>query len=247
VTRYQQVEAELAKSGILLRLVVIPEKHTVYSEYLPDWARPRMAGPRGIPDQIVGELSRRGVDGVLDLRPVFIARRHERQLFYRTDSHWNPAGATLALETLLPWLYPDHSEKVQDVLSRCWIKSTGETLRGDLVNLLGVPGFRGEEENFLVLCEPRAIASGEWRTLWGVESPLRTRHKDGVPGKTLVLGDSFLNSSWVAIAEAGVETSFFSHRHMEISRSMLARERPGVVLVMINERFLPEEGPRLTP
>ncbi len=50
-------------------------------------------------DQFLSVLQQRGVD-TLDFRPVFEATGDYHSYFFRTDHHWNPAGAFLAFQTL---------------------------------------------------------------------------------------------------------------------------------------------------
>ena len=243
--QYEAVRAGVAEHGAELRLVLVPDKQTVYPQQLPAWARPRPGERPTMTDQIVEALRRRGAKGVLDLRPVLREAASRQQVYWRTDSHWNPAGALVAAEHVLPWLQPDQPAAVRALLARCSVAETFERTTGDLVRILGVDAFPAEPSSVLSVEEARAETSAPWRTVWGLEQPFRTAVEEGIPVKLLVLGDSFLDAWWSVLAELSRETVYFHHQSLRVSRGLLERERPDVVLLIIVERLLPESGPGL--
>lgn len=87
----------LAGLGIRYLVVVAPNKHSIYSEKLPE--RLRRAGDVTRTDQLVAALRLAGVD-VLDLRPTLLEEKKHRQAYYRTDSHWTPHGAHAAYRAI---------------------------------------------------------------------------------------------------------------------------------------------------
>jgi hypothetical protein len=245
--QYETVRAGVAEHGADLRLVLVPDKQTVYPQQLPAWAQPGPGERPTMTDQIVAALRGRGTNGVLDLRPVLRAAASRQQVYWRTDSHWNPAGALVAAEHVLPWLRPDQPGAVRALLARCTVTEAAERTTGDLVRILGVDSFPAERSVVLSVAEARAEASAPWQTVWGLEQPFRTSVEAGIPGKLLVLGDSFLDTWWPVLAELSRETAYFSHHSLQISRGLMAREKPATVLLIIVERLLPEAGPALVP
>lgn len=245
--QYETVRAGVAEHGAELRLVLVPDKQTVYPQQLPAWARPGPGERRSMTDQIVEALRGRGTNGVLDLRPVLRAAASRQQVYWRTDSHWNPAGALVAAGHVLPWLRPDEPAAVRALLARCTVAEGAAPTTGDLVRMLGVDSFPAEPAAALSLAEARAEASAPWQTVWGLAQPFRTSVEGGIPGKLLVLGDSFLDTWWPVLAELNRETVYFKHQSLQVSRGLLEREKPSLVLLMIVERLLPERGPVLVP
>jgi hypothetical protein len=245
--RYEVVRAGVGEYGAELRLVLVPDKQTVYPQQLPAWAQPGPGERPTMTDQIVAALRRRGAKDVLDLRPVLRAAASRQQVYWRTDSHWNPAGALVAAEHVLPWLRPDHPAAVRALLERCRVADAGERKTGDLGRILGVGAFPTEPWTLVQVAEARAESSAPWRTVWGLEQPFRTFAGGGLPGKLLVLGDSFLDTWWSVLAELSRETVYFHHQSLQVSRGLLEREKPAVVLLIIVERLLPESGPGLLP
>jgi hypothetical protein len=196
-------------------------------------------------DQILEALRRRGAHGFLDLRPVLREAASRQQVYWRTDSHWNPAGALVAAEHILPWLRPDQPAAVSALLARCSVAEGDGLVSGDLVRILGVDSFPAEPSAVLRVAEARAEASATWQTVWGLKEPFRTSVEGGVPGKVLVLCDSFLDAWWPVLAELSGETVYFHHQSLQVSRTLLGSEKPSMVLLIIVERLLPAIGPSL--
>jgi hypothetical protein len=88
----------LAGQGIAYLVVVAPNKHSIYPEMLP--ARFDRVGTVTRTDQLVAALRQARVE-VVDLRPVLLRVKAERQAYYRTDSHWTPHGAYAAYREIL--------------------------------------------------------------------------------------------------------------------------------------------------
>lgn len=71
------------------RVVIAPNKGTIYPEHLPNWAKPSQ------PSATDGLVGCTGKQRILDLRPALWLAKNETlfPLFYRTDTHWNSLGA----------------------------------------------------------------------------------------------------------------------------------------------------------
>jgi hypothetical protein len=134
----------LAGRGIPFVLVVVPEKYSVYPEYLPAWALARMA--RSPLDRLASELTRYPQLHLVDLRPALAAARSGERLYYKTDSHWNYLGATIGYaatmnETarLLPGL------TIAPVTRPPYVPGV-DRYSGDLAQMLGLPAQFREDD-----------------------------------------------------------------------------------------------------
>ena len=76
------------------RLMVGPNKGSIYPEYMPDWARPREPSP--LDGLTTGETA--GL--FIDLKaPLLLAKGGgQSPLYYLSDTHWNALGAALAFK-----------------------------------------------------------------------------------------------------------------------------------------------------
>jgi len=88
----------LKRQGVALyRVVIVPDKGSIYPEYLPDWAKP--SGPTAT-DALVRQA---GSDLYIDLRPELLRDKKisTYPLYYKTDTHWNRLGAAYAFSALM--------------------------------------------------------------------------------------------------------------------------------------------------
>ncbi|MDZ7783960.1 MAG: hypothetical protein U5K56_13825 [Halioglobus sp.] len=92
--RLDKIEKRLAAQGVDFMLSIVPEKHSIYREYMP--VNVRRVGPSRL-DQVNSLLS--GSDYYFDTKSVLVESREaagERPLYYVVDSHWNCWGAYLS-------------------------------------------------------------------------------------------------------------------------------------------------------
>lgn len=85
----------LAKNVKIFRIMVAPDKGSIYPEYMPDWAKPVISNPT---DALFLEAN----EGIfVDLRlPLLAAKETLRDdIYFKTDSHWNELGAAIAFRT----------------------------------------------------------------------------------------------------------------------------------------------------
>ncbi len=89
----------LAKQGIHYLLVLVPDKQTIYPEYLPDYFR-KAKGTTRI-EQLMEYLKQDRDVTVLDLRPSLLNAKSEKRLYQKTDSHWNDYGAFVGYKEMM--------------------------------------------------------------------------------------------------------------------------------------------------
>lgn len=99
----------LASLGIPYVVVVVPEKYSVYPEFLPDWAK--RVTPAAALDRVADEMAHHPELHFIDLRSALRTAKQSSRVYYKSDSHWNFAGASVGyrvlvaeLERLLPGL-----------------------------------------------------------------------------------------------------------------------------------------------
>lgn len=124
----------LAARGIGFVVVVVPEKASVYPEFLPATAR------RHPPPDYLGQLRALApsVTAVDPLPAMLAAKAGPDPLFYRTDTHWTSAGAFAAYADLGPALaafLPGYRPKPLDRIARFPKQADG----CDLAVMLGRP------------------------------------------------------------------------------------------------------------
>ncbi|MBM9513033.1 alginate O-acetyltransferase AlgX-related protein [Desulfogranum marinum] len=103
---FRKVRDLMEKRGVKTIFMLVPDKQSVYPEYLPDWVVP--LGPSRY-DQMV-EAFQKEKFNFLELRPALKADRNLLPTYYKTDSHWNEYGAYVAYHVLMDRMkemYPD--------------------------------------------------------------------------------------------------------------------------------------------
>lgn len=136
---------EFEKRNIPYLVAIVPNKNTVYDEFLPDAVR--RLRPVTRLDQLVAHLEGHSKVRVLDLRGLFCRAQSKEShpLYWKTDSHWNTYGAYLgyaeivrALSARLPGLRPIPIEGGQVTVYR---SPTGH----DLAQMLSMQDLLPEE------------------------------------------------------------------------------------------------------
>lgn len=105
----------LEKLGIKYLLVPIPEKQSIYPEYLPRGYP--LVDENDVLDQFIDAVRSRTEVKVVDVRPALFKAKDERLTYYLHDAHWNTFGAFAAyqatVEALAEW-FPQMKPKSLD-------------------------------------------------------------------------------------------------------------------------------------
>ena len=133
------------KQGIQFIVIVASNKHTVYSDKLPDDIPYKEGGT--ITDDIVKSSLDKDIH-ILNLKKVLREKKQARQLYFKTDTHWNSYGALIAYIHTMKYLNTTYSEDYKiPVYTMKEITSSGG---GDLANLLRINHFLSDnhEEDY---------------------------------------------------------------------------------------------------
>jgi alginate O-acetyltransferase complex protein AlgJ len=93
----EQLEANqraFARRNIPYLVAIVPNKNTIYSEYLPDNIRKFRSTTRL--DQLMGHMRQHSRVKILDLREALFKAKSKYPVYLKTDSHWNSYGAYIA-------------------------------------------------------------------------------------------------------------------------------------------------------
>lgn len=226
--------AQLAAVKIPYLLILVPEKHVVYPEYLPARLNQKFAPSRF--DQIVAGLTARGQVPFLDLRPFLLAAKANDTLYYKYDSHWNQKGAFVAYRQVMaeirkwlptvPILAPEQVQfhnippSVRD-LARLLALSSRLREAQPQVTIHAARGTR--DLRFAPLLAP---FNDQSKPPW--QQPFATSNPAGV-GQVILYGDSFAEALTVYFGESFREAI-----------NIQARMSPGNILELRKNGFSPE-------
>ncbi len=155
-------ETWLASLGIRYLFLPVPNKSSVYSEYLPRGVA--RSGGRTKYEQITSYL-REESDFVnwIDSYDILTGKKAETEVYLRTDSHWNHDGVYWVYRELIHRLtewFPDISP-LELKKEKEWV----EKFSGDLATLMNLRGVITEKAplvNVRSKCEPRKLKRMEW-------------------------------------------------------------------------------------
>jgi alginate O-acetyltransferase complex protein AlgJ len=239
---FERRKAWFAGRGTDYLLVVVPEKYTVYPEFVPD--RYRRGTPVKRLEQIES-LMRDEAWSFLSLRAPLLAAKAAGSVYYRTDSHWNGRGSWVGYGQIVARLR-EHYPEVQPQPAPIPPAGHPDFYVQDLAALigrseLGIPE-REEMQRFYAalsdraLCAKRVTGEGDsrWPREWLVE---RWRCESApIKGRVLVLRDSTSYPLIPLLAEAFEETLFVqAHRY---PKSLFVAEAPKLVIEVFVERGL---------
>jgi hypothetical protein len=222
----------LAKQGIGYLFVVVPNKHTIYPEYLRST---RTIHAETQLDQFVANLNQNSFRDYIDLRETMTAAKTLGILYYKIDSHWNMLGAWVAQQKILERLSEAFPVATVRPLSEFKISHFNKTT-GDLTNLLGVSAAFLDDDILLESREPRREP---FKTSY-VSGTLRgfaTEVKDDRLPRVLVFGDSFMDDYLADFLAEHFRKAIFL-RSSEFDPILVERENPDLVITETAERNL---------
>jgi alginate O-acetyltransferase complex protein AlgJ len=152
-------EQWLKSKGVsLYRIMLSPDKKSIYPEYLPDWARP---AAKSAFDIILASV-KQGL--YVDTRSTLIAAKSQflEPLYYKTDTHWNSLGAWLAFHAFIKEIA--RTESGLHLLSerQVHISNINEFRRGDLANFLWLRGKLKDSDIVTVISSDHPIETDEF-------------------------------------------------------------------------------------
>ena len=223
----------LESMGIDFLIVIAPDKHTIYPEYLPDNIRRRGPCPPRL-SQVVDYLKKNSTIRVLDLRDVLTTekKRSPFLLYLQTDSHWSAYGAFIGYQEIMKALGKQPLQQSDFE----WVEKSSEG--GDLAVELTLADRLTEKR--------RVFASTR------MESQL-TRHIDqyGPPfndvyervlnknqnlPKLVLLQDSFGDAAARFIPFNFRESVLFPTNY--ITYEVVQREKPDILILEMVERYV---------
>lgn len=230
----------LAARGIAFYVVVAPDKHTVYPEFLPGHIHPLR--PRSRLDILSARLGEAGVE-VVDLRPDMARAKAVRRAYWKTDTHWNGWGAFCGAARLVevlrarfPALSPlreaDYRVMEEDVPG------------GDLAGMLLLPDILRETDIRMVPRDPDAPGvAARYGSPRPYADPANHPDRAMVVAETgdarlpraLFFRDSF-SSAMIPFLAGRFQSAVFVWNHA-YHPEIVAAEKPDVVILEIVERY----------
>jgi len=190
---FDRLTASFAANGQDFRFFAIPDKQSIYPEDLTLGLRPTVCVERDRAALRAGlaKLGNNAIDGwsaLLAAKAAAPKWTPQNSLYFLTDSHWTPTGATAAIQALVDSFDPTLWNEAEVVRSGTSRYTT------DLARLMGIR--RTERVDKVVIRPDMTITT---QNLDAGPGLMRTVFRDTVtgpqptiPGRTLIVYDSFL-------------------------------------------------------
>ena len=132
-TKLKKLQDWYEQQGIEFIIAIAPNKHTVYDDKLPDDITAKVG--KTVTNRIVQSSLQKNIH-IQNLEQVLREKKRDKQLYFKTDTHWNNYGAQIGyLETMkyFNMTYNKHYKIPEYTMAE--ITSSGG---GDLTNLLKI-------------------------------------------------------------------------------------------------------------
>jgi hypothetical protein len=227
----------LVSRGILYFFIIVPNKSTIYSEFMPDFIHPVRNQSRL--DQLLNYLKKNSDFQIIDLRKVLINAKKDCEVYYKTDSHWNEYGAYIAYREIMRYI-GKYFENIKPMHVSNFKIETKNRFGGDLAIALSLQNtiYR---ENFIEFRSKiplkargkrlRNISKGVCQTCSVCKTP-------GLPNAVIV-HDSFIHELRPFISEHFSRILYiWDWWNMNFYPDIIKREKPKIVIEEMAERFL---------
>jgi hypothetical protein len=220
-------------------LAIAPNKMMVYPENLPL----RMRHNRGT--TMLDAFNTYLLDSplrenVLDLRGILQRAKVERQVYYKTDTHWNDYGAYQAYREIIRKVQQWYPEVVPLQFDRFRLETEFDK-SGDLALLMGLPGIIKENVEEWTVISPCASPKNQPMTvpfLGKEQYPLKNGCKQGATQRILVISDSFGNYLRQYLSETFQEVVYDSSLELNEFEEFIAEYKPEIILHLHVGRFM---------
>jgi len=234
--RMEQRQAWLAQRGVRFLVVIAPNKETIYPEFMP--AHLNRVGETTRLDQLVRHMRAHSIVAIVDPRETLRSAKRGGALYFRTDTHWNDAGAWLMHREILGRLHGWYPEVAPSPGIPVVRVSTGWS--GDLAIMLGLEGRLSEERLLLEPARASRVADPGPRPSDPQRRLAAAERQTAAHLRVVMFHDSFGLSLQPLLSESFSRIVFSSGPtdwRLNFDPALVERERPAVVIQEIAERF----------
>ena len=222
----------LAERGIQYLYVAVPNKQSIYPEFLPDYFN--IVSSSTQLDQFLAYMKKHSDLEILDLRPVLQNAKNHGLSYYKTDSHWNDRGAYIAYRSIIDRI-GKKLPKIQPGIPLTEIQTTIQSQCGrDLAKLIGLPEITENDVPVLSLktvsfqkndSPSWAVPSWPWWT-----QPFETDSKNAT-AQAIVFRDSFIDKMLPFLARHFRKAAYIATKlDYSILDCLLEKIHPDIVI-----------------
>ncbi len=228
----------LEKEGIYLLVVIVPNKSSIYSEFLPDNIRKLNRSVRT--DQFVKYFNENSDIDVLDLRKDLNNLKDKKILYHKTDSHWNHYGAWIGYNAIV-----EHLAKIFTGISSIPYEKFPKKIRkrnsnSDLASMLALQKSIYKEKGKRLFF-PKGINISQKKINGFKYRKIKNSYsvcKEGKLPKIVMIHDSFGLRLKKYMSASSSEIIYLLDWGFNLFPEFIKQEKPEIVIYEIAERFL---------
>lgn len=223
----------LNDKGIEYVLVIVPNKHTVYFDKLPDYIS--KVNKHSATDQLIECLKEYTDVPVVDLRGKLINAKDKNQLYCKTDTHWNHFAANIAQYEIMTEIEKMFPEKIKPEIKKL---RNGIIGSGDLAYLMGVYNFKESEPDPQPIFEQTCTPTKQPKDAKQKETCTLICEKQKL--NAVIFGDSFFEKLEPYFSRKFKRSTYIWERLNYPSLiKYIELEKPDIVIEEWIERILP--------
>lgn len=232
----------LKERNIDYYLFILPSKHHVYSEYMPDNIHRYDTTSRL--DQFINHMAINYNYHVYNTLDTLLKTKNEYPYYFDRDTHWNLNGAAFVYTVVMEELKKKYPELYIEQCMNWEQRFIQKKHQGDLSLLMGRYDYK--MKNHVLNVPPKGykidyeiIEAGNFKEAEKFLGPPQryTSSKKSAP-KALVIRDSYANLLMHYVATGFSETVYiWTHRFIP---EIIEDEQPQIVIELMAERFLSE-------
>jgi len=226
------LDTTLSAKGVQFIVVLVPNKHTIYPEFLPDSVLERKSSQTRA-DQLAEAFSSTSLT-YIDLRQPLLSAKvsFSYPIYYKTDTHWNQLGAFVGYQAIMTEVVKDYPNASIPTLDTYSLECTNDFIKGDLSIMLNAEGILPDSK--IVLQNTPPMIATELQNSNAGKTIRMTTENSSLPS-VIVFGDSFMTALRPVLAD-GFSTSLFQ-RQPRVSMDIITNENPDVVIFEVVERY----------
>lgn len=223
-------QQELARQGAQLYIIIAPDSHTIYPEFLPDNLQVSSEPSRlDVLKQAVSQTNLRFVD----IRDTLRSAKKDHVVYYQTDTHWNEYGTLIGCATLLNRMRADQPRIPPVRLSDYYIERQ-KGGAGDLTTMLTLQEEQRDPVYYYIKPSPGRSARQTATIPNEAIGYPSTRFAGPGWGRLFFVGDSFSHGMMNFLPGYFRESYFM--RGNKLDPNLVKAERPTTVVIEVVER-----------
>lgn len=248
VDAFRQQRRWVEGQGARHFLMPLPDKNTIYPEYLPEWARPVQPGRFAQLQDALTEAGEPFVDSLLNLSE---AKERGEWIYWQTDTHWNCLGAYHAYQALMDQVQSTGVPYRKRITNReLGLEARPPSVGGDMSQMLIMEDILLERrdvscrlvfQDSLSFSAERLKDGAIHRNFIARPKNEVWRYRQDVPvveSKVLLFRDSFAHLLLPYLVKSFDELVVAPHGELEFDEQLVLEHQPDLVIYQFVERDL---------